>query len=189
MSPWWPLYACARHGTHFWWVLFSCRPSAGTMELEDLYKRYCDRLKHSLFLNSLLIAAVGCAVSLSALCVFSPTVSMFRAVWRTLTGTCCCDCSQNCYHRGKILVWSGPINCCWPSLAQSFLLPGLSGLSDDSAPLFRNLSFKISVSYRKGTYTVLYVNVAWCGFGTWSRILQNMHGVVLAHDTKETHST
>jgi hypothetical protein len=51
------------------------------MELEDLYKRYCDRLKHSLFLNSLLIAAVGSAVSLAALCAFSPTVStlMFRA--------------------------------------------------------------------------------------------------------------
>jgi hypothetical protein len=50
------------------------------MELEDLYKRYCDRLKHSLFLNFLLIAAVGCAASLAALCVFSPTVSMFLAV-------------------------------------------------------------------------------------------------------------
>jgi hypothetical protein len=48
------------------------------MELEDLYKRYCDRLKHSLFLNSLLIAAVGSALSLAALCVFSRTVSMLH---------------------------------------------------------------------------------------------------------------
>lgn len=46
------------------------------MELEDLYKRYCDRLKHSLFLNCLLIAAVGSAVSLAALCAFSPTVPL-----------------------------------------------------------------------------------------------------------------
>ncbi|KAJ9592321.1 hypothetical protein L9F63_001141, partial [Diploptera punctata] len=41
------------------------------MELEDLYKRYCDRLKHSLFLNSLLVAAMGCAVALTALCIFN----------------------------------------------------------------------------------------------------------------------
>jgi hypothetical protein len=47
------------------------------MELEELNRRYCDRLKHSLFLNSLLIAAVGCLVSLVALCAFTSTVSMF----------------------------------------------------------------------------------------------------------------
>ena len=54
-----------------------CRPCADTMELEGLYRRYCDRLKHSLFLNSLLIAAVGCVVSILALCAFSSTVSRF----------------------------------------------------------------------------------------------------------------
>jgi hypothetical protein len=53
-----------------------CRPRAEAMELEELYRRYCDRLKHSLFLNSLLIAAVGCVVSLVAICAFSSTVSM-----------------------------------------------------------------------------------------------------------------
>ena len=52
-------------------------PTAGTMELEDLLTRYCDRLKHSLFLNSLLIADVGCVLSLVALCAFDSTVSMF----------------------------------------------------------------------------------------------------------------
>lgn len=46
------------------------------MELEDLYKRYCDRLKHSLFLNSLLVAAVGCAVALTALCIFNTNVTL-----------------------------------------------------------------------------------------------------------------
>jgi hypothetical protein len=50
------------------------------MELEDLYRRYCDRLKHSLFLNSVLIAAVGCTVALVALCVFSSSVSWFYYV-------------------------------------------------------------------------------------------------------------
>jgi hypothetical protein len=48
------------------------------MELEDLYRRYCDRLKHSLFLNSLLITAAGCAVAITALGVFSSRVSLFH---------------------------------------------------------------------------------------------------------------
>jgi len=66
-------------------TLFSCRPCADTMELEELYGRYCDRLKHSLFVNSLLIAAVGCVVSVVALCAFSSTVSM------CLLQQCCCN--------------------------------------------------------------------------------------------------
>ncbi|XP_069701394.1 adenylate cyclase type 2 [Periplaneta americana] len=46
------------------------------MELEDLYKRYCDRLKHSLFLNCLLIAAVGCTIALIGLCIFNSNIPL-----------------------------------------------------------------------------------------------------------------
>ncbi|XP_021918215.1 adenylate cyclase type 2 isoform X3 [Zootermopsis nevadensis] len=59
------------------------------MELEDLYRRYCDRLKHSLFLNSLLITAAGCTVTLAALGVFSPSVSLMPVlILVAMTVTC-----------------------------------------------------------------------------------------------------
>lgn len=45
-----------------WWNV--CR-----MELEDLYKRYCSRLKHSLFLSGLGVAAATCTCVLVAVLI------------------------------------------------------------------------------------------------------------------------
>lgn len=44
------------------------------MELEDLYKRYCVRLKHALFASCLGVATFSCACTLFAVCVFSKNV-------------------------------------------------------------------------------------------------------------------
>lgn len=46
------------------------------MELEDLYKRYCIRLKHSLFVSCLSIGFTGCVGMLVMTMVFS-SVSIF----------------------------------------------------------------------------------------------------------------
>ncbi|RZF36709.1 hypothetical protein LSTR_LSTR005022 [Laodelphax striatellus] len=44
------------------------------MELEQLYKRYCVRLKHSLYVACLVVATITCAFVLLALCIFSKNI-------------------------------------------------------------------------------------------------------------------
>ncbi|XP_068085089.1 adenylate cyclase type 2 [Anabrus simplex] len=50
------------------------------MELEDLYKRYCVRLKHALFLSCLSVAAVGCSSVLIVELCLSTNVKLFPAL-------------------------------------------------------------------------------------------------------------
>lgn len=44
---------------------------SSAMELEDLYRRYCIRLKHSLFLACLAVAFTGCIILLVLIVIFA----------------------------------------------------------------------------------------------------------------------
>lgn len=48
---------------HTCWHLSNFVFADSDMELEDLYKRYCVRLKHALFTSSLAVAGVSCAIT------------------------------------------------------------------------------------------------------------------------------
>nr|CAD7408925.1 unnamed protein product [Timema cristinae] len=61
-----------------------------TMELEDLYKRYCVRLKQSLYNSCLLVSAVGSSIVLISVCVTSaqvPVVPIYLLSAIALTST------------------------------------------------------------------------------------------------------
>ncbi|XP_075224793.1 adenylate cyclase type 2 Ac76E [Lycorma delicatula] len=89
------------------------------MELEQLYKRYCVRLKHSLYVACLVVATITCAFVLLALCFFSPNM------WERVEAVLVLACMTSCL--GTVLGVSQCLQGEYASLAGALVAAGALG--------------------------------------------------------------